>query len=156
MGDAGAADPRDRGDRLPAGDEVDGDRVGVGGQRQRRRLADLGLERLQVRPGQHAQVEAGQHVVGEGEQVRAEPVAAGVGDVFDVARVDERRERARDRAGVDPGQAGELGRAGVAAHAQEGVEDAQCPLDRCQAPLGGSSGGRHPRIIAEPAMHVHR
>jgi hypothetical protein len=70
-------------------------------------------------------------MVREGEQVGAEPVAARLREVLDVATVDERRERARDGARVDAGQPGELGRAGVSAG----------------RPVGGI-----PRIIAEPAM----
>ena len=91
-------------------------------------------------------------MVGERQQVRAEPVAARVGDVLDVAGVDERREGARHGARVDAGQAGELVRADVAAQLEEGVQHAESALDRGQAPLGGSAGGWHVRIIAEAAM----
>ena len=113
MGDARPADPGDTRPPTPAGHEVDCDRVRLARNRERGRLAgrprpappgDGGRSPRRSRPGQH--------VVGELEQVGAEPVAAGVGQMLDIAGVDQRRERARDGAGVDPGDPRKLGGAG--------------------------------------------
>jgi len=149
VGDAGPADPGHRRHAGVAGDEVDRDGVRLRRERERGRLAQRTLELFQVRPPHDAQVEASDDMVGQRQQVRAQAVAAGVGDVLDVPGVDQGRERARDGARVDPGQARQLGCARVAADAQERVQNAQGALDCGQAPLGRSAGGRHRRIIAQ-------
>ncbi len=99
-------------------------------------------------PGEGAQVEAGHHVVGQPDQVRAEPVAAGLGQVLHVAARDQRGQQARNRAGVDAGAPRQLVGAHLAGLLEERIQHAKRALDRLQAALGGSSGGRHFRIVA--------
>jgi hypothetical protein len=143
VGDARPAHARDRADARPREDEVDRHRVGVTRHRERRRLARLVGQRVEVRAGGRAQVDAAERVAREPQHLGADPVAAGLGPVLDIARGHQRGQDPRHGRGVDPGHARELVRAGVAADLGEGVEHAQCALDRCQPPRGGSTGRRH-------------
>ncbi len=88
--------------------EVDRDRVVLARGRQRRRLAGLAHERLQVRPRELAQVEPLEHGVAELDEPQREAVAAVLRHVLDEARRGERREEARDGARVDAGAARDL------------------------------------------------
>ena len=143
VGDARPADLGNARHRPAAGDEVDRDRCALARDGERRRLASRLLERRQVGPRHRAQVEAGHHVVGEPDQVRPQPVAAGAGVVLDVPAADQRREQPRHGAGVDARAPRDLVRARLARHVEEGVQHLHGALDRFQAALGGASGGRH-------------
>src|SRR5437764_1293587 len=76
--------------------------TGARGAPARRRRAGRRDERLQVRPRDLPEVQAGENDVAELQEAEAEPVPARVLDVLDEAARDERREQARDAAGVDP------------------------------------------------------
>ncbi len=111
MTDTRAAELGDALDDRGAVGEVDSDGVVLTRGRQRRRLARLPDECLQVRPRERAQVEAPEHGVAELDEPQRQPVAPGLRDVLHEPGRRERREQARDGAGVDPGAARDLVRA---------------------------------------------
>ncbi len=128
MADARAAELGDALDDGGAVGEVDGDRVVLARGRQRRRLARLPDERLEVRPGELAEVEPPEHGVPELDEPQRQAIAARLRHVLDEAGRGERREQPRDRAGVDRRATCDLVRAELAA-VGESVEHRERALD---------------------------
>ena len=106
VADARAADAGHADDAGLAGDEVHGHRLAVARHRQRRRLPGPLDERAQLRPCQIAHVEAGEHAVGQRDEVQPEPVRA-ARLALDEAAALERREQPRGAARVHPDPARE-------------------------------------------------
>ena len=136
VSDARPPHPRHALHRRGALHEVDRDRVDLTRRRQRRRLARLRDELLQMRPGDLAQIEPGEHRVPELQQAEAEPVAAGRGDVLDHPSAGKRREQPRHRARVDPRSPGDLVRAELRVAIGQRVEHGQRALDRSDVANG--------------------
>ena len=106
---------------MRAGDEVDGDRVRVAGNRERGRLAGRVDQRDEVGARDLAHVESREHRVREVDEADAEAVAAGRVDALDETRRSERAELARDGARRHAGPPRNLVRAELAAFCK-GVE----------------------------------
>jgi hypothetical protein len=134
------ADARRPLDVLLRPDEVDGDRVGLGRHRQRRRLVGGRDERLEVGARHRADVEPGEHGVRELDEPDAEAIAAA--DVLDQLSLDERAELARHGARVRADASRDLVRAERAA-VREDVEDRKRPAGRGDALSGWLTGPRH-------------
>ena len=142
MADARAAEPRHALQVAVGRDEVDGDRVAVAGDRERRGLADLVHELLEVGAGEVAEVEPAEHRVRVAERPHAEPVAARRGDVLDEPDARERAELARDGAGADPRPARHVGRPELASLGEH-VEDLDGAYRRFDVSGGGLTGSGH-------------
>jgi hypothetical protein len=141
--DARPAEPRDALHRRRALDEVDGHRVALPRRRERRGLPGRLDERLEMRPRDLAEVEAGEDDVPELEQPQPEPVAPRVLHVLDEAPRDEGGEQPRDAAGVDARPAGDLVGAELGVRLGERVQDAERPLHGADEPDRWLSSSGH-------------
>jgi hypothetical protein len=98
MPDRGAPELADVLDRVRAGDEVDGDRVLLAGDVERRGLAGEPDELLEVRTRHAADVEPGEHGVRQRDEANPEAVAAARGILLDEPGRGEGAELPRHRA----------------------------------------------------------
>ena len=146
MADARAAELGNALDDEGAVREVDSDRVVLPGGRQGCRLTGLPNERLQMRPGERTEVEAPEHRVAELDQPQRQAIPAGLRDMLDESRRGERRQQARDGAGVDPGAARNLVRPELAPLG-EGIEYGERPFDCGDVADGWLTGACHDMLL---------
>ena len=142
VADRRTAELRDVLDVVRARDEVDGDRVLLTRNVERRGLAGDPHQLLEVGSCDLADVEPGEHGVREPHDPHAEPVAAGDGIVLHEPGVRQRAELARDGAGRQLGASRDLVRPEVAA-VGERVEDGNRALRRSDPPGRGLTASRH-------------
>ena len=86
---------------MGTGREVDRDPLAVGRQRERGGLAGVAHELLEQRPCEVAQVEARERGIAEVDEPETELPALSAGLALHEARLEQRREHARDGARVD-------------------------------------------------------
>jgi hypothetical protein len=125
--DAAAPEPREADDARGGSDEVDGDRLAVAGQRQRRGLAGVRDEPGEQGTRELPHVKAGKHPVGERDEVQTEAVGT-AGLTLDEPAAFQRGEQPRCGARVDAGSAGEL------VDAEAGIARRECVEQRERAP----------------------
>ncbi len=143
------ARPAELGDALDDGGavrEVDGDRVVLARGREGCGLTGLPHERLQVGPGERAEVEAREHRVAELDQAKRQAIPAGLRDVLDESRRGERREQARHGACVDARAPRDLVRAELAT-VGERIEHGERPLDGGDVTDGWLTGACHAILL---------
>ena len=139
--DARSAELGDATHRLRALNEVDGDRVALAGDRERRRLARHVDERLQMRTRKIAEVEPPERRVAELDKPEPQPVATRIGDALDESAGNERRELPGRGARVQTGAPRDLVRPELAVGQR--LEHGNGPLDGCDVTYGWLSGARH-------------
>ena len=122
--------------------EVDGHALALGRQRERGGLARLAHELLEQRPREVAQVEARERRIAEVHEPQAELPALRARLALHVARVEQRREHARDRAGVDARAPRELVRAERPAGCGQRLEQCDRALDGAELAAHDLPGGR--------------
>ena len=137
---------------MRARDEVDGHALALGRQRERGGLAGLAHELLEQRPREVAQVEPRERRVAEMHEPQAELPALRARLAFDEARLEQRREHARDGARVDAGAARELVRAERPAGRGQGLEQRDGALDRAERAAHDPLPGGRSTLSTPPSI----